>query len=175
MHVRKVGMFIEQPVYLYTGMLGEAVNTADPLTGHHTCGVFFHDCEWDIRELQDLLVSLIRQGCVSMMFHGCRCREAEDVADKVFVEGGFATSIGGGTEDTLMTTSADGETTTNAVLDLFLASFPTSGFTNSGFYVLSFGSDPENEELEELLGDPKTTIRAALLTMPRRSVRRRDD
>jgi len=175
MRVRKIGMFIDQPVFLFTGTLAEAVNTPTPLTVHHTCGVFFHDYEWNVRELRDLVASLIRQGCVSMMFHGCRCREAEDVADNVFVEGGFVASIGGGPEDTLMTTSAEGETTTNAVVDLYVASFPSGGFTNSGFYILSFGSDAQNDELDELLGDPEMTIRSALSTMPRRPVLRSDD
>lgn len=40
---RKIGMFNDQPVFLSAGTLLQVVNTPDPLTGHHTCGVFFHD------------------------------------------------------------------------------------------------------------------------------------
>ena len=51
---------------------------------------------------------MIERGCVAMGFYGDRCEEAHDLADQIFVVGGYEGGFGG-PEDTLMTHWMTGE------------------------------------------------------------------
>jgi len=165
MTARRVGDLDGQPVWLCKSA-ADGTGIEPTPKSYFTCGFFLFNSKWNTDDMRSLVAYLIEAGCVSMMFHGERCREAEDLADNVFVEGGYEANFGG--NDTLMTTSADGKTVLNAVFDLFCASFPTSGFKNSSFYVIASGSDDESDDLARSLAEPHQTIRAALDTMPRR-------
>jgi hypothetical protein len=149
-----------QPIWFFSGSPKDATAAECPLEPYFTCGFFLFDPTWKRDDLRALVVAMLQRGCVSMMFHGARSGEAHDLADDAFINDGFERNFGGD-KDTLMTTWWEGTDLVEAVFNLFCASFPTSGFVNSGYHVFSFGSTGEGAILRLLLSDFRNTVRAA--------------
>ena len=98
-----------------------------------------------------------------MQFHGNRCEDAHDLADIAFVYGDCKIELPT-EDDTLMTTWQDDGDLPDAIFDCFCACPPSSGFleTLSGFYVLSVGTNLENQQLRAMITSLDTTLRQAV-------------
>lgn len=64
-------------------MTGEAVSKASLPLAPFLCGVRLSDPVWSEAWLTSVIRDLIESGAVYLAFHGSRCEEAHDIADRV--------------------------------------------------------------------------------------------
>jgi hypothetical protein len=104
-------------------MTGEAVSKASLPLAPFLCGVRLSDPGWSEAWLTSVIRDLIEGGAVYLAFHGPRCEEAHDIADRV-----RDIVMPNESNDVVMTTWHEGESLVDYLWDLAYSAIPSPGF-----------------------------------------------
>lgn len=100
------------------------------------CGVTLSDSSWTVGWLTTVIRDLVENGAAYLAFHGSRCEEAHDIADRV--RDLVNPSEGG---DVVMTTWHESESLVDYLWFLAFAAIPTEGYASPSprYCVLDIG------------------------------------
>ena len=120
---------------------GEKSTTLGTLRAPIVCGVILTDARWSALWMRELLESLILQGVAYFAFHGHRCKEAHDLADRVRDEVMMSTD-----DKIIMTTWHDRESLVDYLWFVANTAAPSEGYWQIGpvsYLVVEVGDCPD--------------------------------
>jgi hypothetical protein len=169
--LQRLSRLDDRDIFAWDGPLTEAAAIAFPKP-HFVCAFILGDTEWSSHELSEALRAVIGSGGVYLLFHGRRCEDAHDLADRIILEMNRDDSP----DTVIMTTWHAREPVVEIVGFALLAAVPASkyvdGCTSTVFISLA---DPKaNDVLRQLLAHPVRTVREWSARQPDEDSRRDD-
>jgi hypothetical protein len=145
----------DRDIFFWNGSVTETTLIVFPKP-YSVCAFFLDDTDWSSDELSEAIRAVIGAGGVFLLFHGRRCQDAHDLADRVILERNPDES----TDNVIMTTWHDREKLLEVVGFALVAAIPASNYIDlcKSTVFISLANSKINAALIELLAHPVRTI-----------------